>query len=274
MTDRDALLQVGVLMFTLSVQLTKGVVEALGAGNTGNRQVQIMLTLHTQPGLMPSRLATSLGMSRSSMSHALARLEAEGLIDRSVDDNDRRSTRLGLSPKGATRLQGFEKALRATLSDRAGELRASSALLGFPVAPGDFSELSVLEAGAGLARVGAAYVDDVRRTIPQLAHLEWRERFVVLLIQQHRELRPAQLAAALHMSSSGTSTLLDRLVALGLVERKQGPDTGDRRAVLVALTPDGATAADAALDVFAKHADALAGAMTSALIRSRSDGAA
>ncbi len=275
MPDREALLQVGVLTFTLTVALTQGIVETLGTGNSGNRQVQIMLTLHTRPGLTPSRLATALGMSRSAMSHALARLQTEGLIERSVDDKDRRSMRLELSLKGAARLRRFENAVRSTLIDHADELRAGTGLLGFPVGPGRSSELTVLEAGERLARVSSAYADGVRTAVPPLAPLEWRERFVVTLIQLHRELRPAQLAAALQMSTSGTSTLLDRLESLGLVQRTQGPDAGgDRRAVLVSFTPDGAKAAEEALDVFSMHAEALADAMSSALIRSRSDGAA
>ncbi len=91
MPDRGSVLQAGVLLFTLTVELTQAAVETLGAGNSGNRQVQILLALHARSGLTPSRLAESLGMSRSSMSHALARFEAEDLIDRSVDQSDRRS---------------------------------------------------------------------------------------------------------------------------------------------------------------------------------------
>ncbi len=274
MPDRDALLKVGVLLFTLTVDLTQGAVDTLGAGNSGNRQVQIMLALHTHPGLTPSGLADSLGMSRSSMSHALARFEAEDLIDRSVDDADRRSIRLGLSLKGVTRLRAFEKALRRVLTDHAEELRAGTALLGFPAGPDTWSELSVLEAGERLGSVGAAYADDVRTAMPLLAALEWRERFVLALIHLHHELRPAQLSAALRMSSSGTSTLLDRLEALGLVQRSQGHHAGDRRAVLVRFTPAGEEAAEGTLEILGQHTTVLAAAMTSALIRPGADGVA
>lgn len=132
----------------------------------------------------------------------------------------------------------------------------------------------MLEAGERLGTVGAAYVDDASVGMRPLGPLEWRERFVMALLHQHGELRPASLAGSLRMSSSGTSTLLDRLEALGLVQRTQGPDAGDRRAVLVSFTPEGAKAAEAALDVLERHAGVLADAMSSALIRSRSDGVA
>jgi DNA-binding MarR family transcriptional regulator len=274
MPDRDTMLQAGVLLFTLTVDLTQAAVETLGAGNSGNRQVQILLALHTRPGLTPSRLAESLGMSRSSLSHALARFEAENLVDRSVDSTDRRSMRLGLSPKGDARLRAFERALRQVLLGHADELRTCTNLLGFPAGPDTWSDQSVLEAGERLGSVGAAYVDDVSAAMRPLGPLEWRERFVMALIHQHGELRPAQLAPALRMSSSGTCALPDRLEALVLVLRTHGPDAGDRRAVLVSFTPKGAKAAEAALDVLERHTEVLADVMSSALIRSRPDGIA
>ena len=55
MPDRDSVLQAGVLLFTLTVELTQAAVETLGAGNSGNRQVQILLALHSRSGLTPSR---------------------------------------------------------------------------------------------------------------------------------------------------------------------------------------------------------------------------
>jgi DNA-binding MarR family transcriptional regulator len=274
MPERGSVLQAGVLLFTLTVELTQAAVETLGAGNSGNRQVQILLALHTRSGLTPSRLAESLGMSRSSMSHALARFEADDLIDRSVDASDRRSLRLGLSPKGHARLRAFERALAKVLRDRAGDLRTGTGLLGFPAATDAWSELTVLQAGERLGSVGSAYVDDVSEVMRPLGPLEWRERFVMALVHQHGKLRPASLAMSLQMSSSGTSTLLDRLEALGLIRRTQGPDAGDRRAVLIGLTPQGARTAEAALDVLERHAKDLADAMASALIRPKADGAA
>ncbi|HEY3337330.1 MAG TPA: MarR family transcriptional regulator [Propionicimonas sp.] len=274
MPDRDALVEAGVLLFTLTADLTKAAVESLGAGNGGNRQVQILLALHARPGQTPSGLAESLGMSRSSMSHALARFEADDLIDRSVDRTDRRSLHLGLSSNGTARLRAFGTALGRVLASHAGELRRGAGLLGFPAAADSCSHLSVLEAGERLGRAGSAYVDDISAAMGPLGPLEGRERFVMALIHRHGALRPAALSAFLRMSSSGTSTLLDRLESLGLVHRTHGTEAGDRRAVLVRFTPKGAKAADASLDVLERHAAELAGAMTSALIPMRSDGVA
>lgn len=51
-------------------------------------------------------------------------------------------------------------------------------------------------------------------------------------------LRMSQLAKAVVISKSGLTSLVDRMAQRGLVER--APDPRDRRAVLVALTPEGA----------------------------------
>jgi DNA-binding MarR family transcriptional regulator len=50
-------------------------------------------------------------------------------------------------------------------------------------------------------------------------------------------LRPTDFAAALMLTSSGTTKRLDRLEAAGHITRE--PDPGDRRGVLIALTPKG-----------------------------------
>lgn len=55
-------------------------------------------------------------------------------------------------------------------------------------------------------------------------------------------LSPTHLAAVGQLTSGGMTNRLDRLEALGLIERS--PDPTDRRAVLVALTDAGQAAAD------------------------------
>jgi DNA-binding MarR family transcriptional regulator len=59
-------------------------------------------------------------------------------------------------------------------------------------------------------------------------------------------LAPTALARWMMLSSAAMTNRVDRLEAAGLVERR--PDPGDRRGVLVALTPDGKRVVDAAVD--------------------------
>jgi DNA-binding MarR family transcriptional regulator len=58
-------------------------------------------------------------------------------------------------------------------------------------------------------------------------------------------LAPTALARLMMLSSAAMTNRIDRLEAAGLVERR--PDPGDRRGVLVALTPDGERVVDAAV---------------------------
>jgi DNA-binding MarR family transcriptional regulator len=60
------------------------------------------------------------------------------------------------------------------------------------------------------------------------------------------QLRPTDFAAALMLTTSGTTKRLDRLEAAGLITRR--PDPGDRRGILITLTPAGLHLFDAAVE--------------------------
>ncbi|WP_030528916.1 MarR family winged helix-turn-helix transcriptional regulator [Phycicoccus jejuensis] len=60
------------------------------------------------------------------------------------------------------------------------------------------------------------------------------------------ELSPGQLVAETLVTSGTMTNRVDRLLARGYVERR--PDPGDRRGVIVRLTPEGTAVVDAALD--------------------------
>jgi DNA-binding MarR family transcriptional regulator len=74
-----------------------------------------------------------------------------------------------------------------------------------------------------------------------------RSEFDVLatLRRSGRPLSPGRLAAAMMLSSGGTTARLDRLERAGLVQRSPDPD--DRRGVLVSLTDRGAELVDGAV---------------------------
>ncbi|MFP5020618.1 MarR family transcriptional regulator [Pseudonocardia phyllosphaerae] len=80
---------------------------------------------------------------------------------------------------------------------------------------------------AVVARSLAAVDDDV--TLPQYRAL--------VVLAQHGSRRPADLAVALSVGPSTATRMCDRLVARGLAERTR--DGGDRREVVVALSPQG-----------------------------------
>ena len=67
------------------------------------------------------------------------------------------------------------------------------------------------------------------------------------------ELNPTELARATMISSGGMTKRLDRLVDVGLVERRADPD--DRRGTLVRLTPRGVATIDDALEAHVANED-------------------
>ncbi|MGR6998288.1 MarR family winged helix-turn-helix transcriptional regulator [Yinghuangia aomiensis] len=60
------------------------------------------------------------------------------------------------------------------------------------------------------------------------------------------QLTPTDLSRTLHQTTAGTSKTIDRLVALGLVERSRHPR--DKRRTFVGLTGEGMRVAEAAVE--------------------------
>ena len=95
----------------------------------------VMLTLRRQgqgETLSPSELAKDMMLSTSAMTNRLDRLEKRGLIERTLDPNDRRALRIGLSKKGfglademiASHVKTEERMLSALTKAERGKLRA------------------------------------------------------------------------------------------------------------------------------------------------------
>lgn len=77
-----------------SFDLTRGEGGVLGA-----------LARSEEPSLTPGRLAALLMCSSGAMTNRLDRLEADGLIARTPDPNDRRGTRIAITRTGRTRIR-------------------------------------------------------------------------------------------------------------------------------------------------------------------------
>lgn len=88
-------------------------------GVTGPQRLVVRLIGQT-PGAMASDISTTLGMHPSTLTGVLARLEAQGIIHRGVDDSDRRRSRLELTAEGkrvdAERKGTVEAAVRRALA--------------------------------------------------------------------------------------------------------------------------------------------------------------
>jgi len=59
----------------------------------------------------PKDLATALALENSTVSGVLDRMQKKGLIDRRIDEEDRRSVRIALTPKGVALKKDVLKAI-------------------------------------------------------------------------------------------------------------------------------------------------------------------
>ncbi len=75
----------------------------------GSFEILELLTLN--PGIGPSRLGHAIGLEKSSMVPALARLEDLALIERRPSPTDKRATELRTTPKGRKALLQFRRFL-------------------------------------------------------------------------------------------------------------------------------------------------------------------
>ena len=252
------LLEAVVLLQRYSLELDEVAVRVFGEGPTGAVDLEILHAIARGESPSPSDLVDRLGMPRSTLSRGLSRLRRLGLVERSVDDTDARRAALAPTAAGAARLERFESALADFLLDSAPVVKEVKLLLGRDPERDRRSQrrLSVREVADRIGAVGAAYQRDVRRAVGEYGVADTPDRFAVAYLALH-ESRPSLIAEHLHLTPAGTTSLLDRLEDLGVVERRTGAWPEDRRAVLVRLTPRGRRAAQAVLEVSRQHREPL-----------------
>jgi DNA-binding MarR family transcriptional regulator len=265
------LLRAHALLVEFSWALSRIARETLGEGNVGNRSVQLLLLLHQHPDLRPSEAAAALTVSRSTVSHMLDALELQRLVTRRMSVADRRAVTVSLTAEARNRVRRAEAELGEEFVARSLDLAEVGSLLTGAHGAEVERIRSPLEAGFALARAGAGFVAEVEPALEPYGVREFRDRLALSLLHERGPLRPVRLAEDLRLTRAGANAVIRRLSALGLVERTLPDGGGDRRAVLVALTPRGRDASLAVLDVFERHAAGIGAAMsacpTTAMIR-------
>jgi DNA-binding MarR family transcriptional regulator len=96
-----------------------------------------------------------------------------------------------------------------------------------------------LDAWRGVLNVHARLTTQIENALAAagLPQLAWYDVLWGLQSAPGKALRMGELAEAVTISRSGLTRLVDRIEAEGLLERR--PAEGDRRAVEVAITPEG-----------------------------------
>jgi len=74
--------------------------------NMNPTRLGILLALADEDGLIMSKLGQKLFLEKSTMTGVIDKMEADGLVTRQVDKNDRRALRIHLTPK-AIKLNGL-----------------------------------------------------------------------------------------------------------------------------------------------------------------------
>jgi DNA-binding MarR family transcriptional regulator len=243
------------LVHRYSHDLTEFTSGFLGPSGITNRDIQLLLTIDQAPGLQPSALAAQLKLSRPLVSQALHRFESEGLVRRSADAADHRSSRLATSASGRAKIRAYESALTTWFVEASPLVHELHDVLGRALTVDSTQQLAPLDAIRALAAAGRPYQADMRHHLLPFGRLTWSQRRILALIAGFGPRRPVQLASALSLTSGGASLVLDHLQELGLVERRSSQSGGDRKAVRVHLTTTGSQAVATLSEVFLRHSD-------------------
>lgn len=100
-------------------------IERLLPAALTSAQFNVLAKVSEQPGQTPSALAEALALTKPTITHALVRLEAAGLIAIAADDGDRRRKRVTATAdgeaayaQGAAALAPMLQALRTSFSSQ------------------------------------------------------------------------------------------------------------------------------------------------------------
>ena len=261
-TDEDRLEAI-VLLQRYSLELDEVAGSILGGGPTSALDLRVLLAVaRVERGASPSVLVERLGMPRSTLARSISRLRRAALVERRVDTLDGRRALLAPSAAGQAQVVRFEQVLADFLADGAAVVKEVMLLLGRDPERGDRPPLApgARQAADLIDRAGAEYLRDVQEALAPCGVVETADRYALVYLAL-RDGRPSALAEHLHLTPAGTTSLLDRLEAQGLVERHSGELASDRRAVLVRLTARGRRTAALVLEVFARHEGSLLDAL-------------
>jgi DNA-binding MarR family transcriptional regulator len=259
---RDALARALVAIQRYSMDITQIAAQSLGSQDIENIDIQLVLTVHRFGPIAPTEIAQRMAAPRSTLARSLNRLDRVGLTVRIPDEADRRSVRVCLTPRGRRRVTTFATRLGDYFAEGEPMLKSAFELLGITVPDPDPAAMAdPIAAAEAMGAAGARYVDEAVQAWRPLGISEFSDRHTVTLLDLYGTQRPTQIADELGLTPSATSGVLSRLEHAGLVTRRHDLTPGDRRAVVVELTPRGTDAADMLLEVFARHADAVVHAL-------------
>lgn len=201
-------------------------------------------------------VAEALILQSSSVTCAADGLEGVGLVAREEDPDDRRGILLVLTEAGERTLRVIDGMITETINSMWANYTPEQHEILFESARYCAEVLRVPYEGPEGANAQTAFAQ-ISRTVLRIAseavknrsHLSVTEfRILLDLMEEGEGERVCDIAAALGLRANVVTSGADSLCKQGLVERRR--DVGDRRAVILEMTPHGRARALDALDAF------------------------
>jgi DNA-binding MarR family transcriptional regulator len=259
-----------VRVYQYSLRLTALVDDVVGAGSSGNAEVQVLTALVETPALRPRDIMELTGLSRAGVAALVSRLEEIGLVERRHGKRDRRTVLTSLTRAGRRRLAELDTALEWHFVESRPIVEEIVTLLSGDQASSakrDVSETALMVAG----RMGAAGAPYDSQLADEVGLVNAKSRIALAALLADGPLRPGELADVLELTSGGLTYLVNQLEADGLVERSYGLLVEDRRAVVISLTERGAETAGTIASIFDAHSAGICDALSRTLQPSSRD---
>jgi DNA-binding MarR family transcriptional regulator len=250
-----------VLVYQYSLRITALVDDVVGAGSSGNAEVQVLTALVETPALRPRDIMELTGLSRAGVAALVSRLEEIGLVERRSGKRDRRTVLSSLTRAGRRRLAELDTALEWHFVESRPLVEEILTLLGGDQprpCKREASETALMVAG----RMGAAGAPYDSHLADEVGLANAKSRIALTALLADGPLRPGELAEVLELTSGGLTYLVNQLEADGLVERSYGLLVEDRRAVVIALTERGTEIAGTIASVFDAHSAGICDALS------------
>jgi DNA-binding MarR family transcriptional regulator len=239
------------LLDQLSVAMTAAIADAVGEAGASNQGVQVLYWLTDEPRLSQATVIERLAADAGQVSRLLTTLERRGLVQREPDPAHRRARRLYLTRRGRAAIRRYEDAMTAALLAQADRIRALLTLLDAPAEPtGPTPARVVVE---HMAVAGQRFTAGMAPNAVKHGFGGPKNGRVLRVIARRGEVRPTDIAEELGVALPRVSQATAVLEHRGLVVRSH-PAGGDRRRVVLALTPPGRTAILDTIEAFRQHA--------------------
>lgn len=249
------------LSLRYSLDISTIAVATLGAGSASNVDIQVLLTLMTHDGSSSGALARITGMSPADLSRSLRRLQDRGLLARHRAADDRRHVIVRGTDRADRALAQFGARLADHFQAAAPVVKEVADAFGRSPEAGE--PITALEAAERLATAGGPAVAALVRAGRPYHVTTRRERHAVISLHVAGPQRPMHLATELRIGRPAATEFMGLLERRRLVTRTSESPDGDRRAVLVALTPRGRRAAARLVAAFAAVASDVVDALLS-----------